>query len=107
MIDNTLLLGENRLGLGCWAIGGPFWANEQPLGWGQVDDETSMRAIRAAVDRGVSLFEPADVYGGGHSERILGKALGEDRKNILIATKWGNVFDESSRQLTGIDVTAE
>jgi len=107
MIDNTLLLGENRLGLGCWAIGGPFWANEQPLGWGQVDDETSMRAIRAAVDRGVSLFDTADVYGGGHSERILGKALGEDRKNILIATKWGNVFDESSRQLTGIDVTAE
>jgi aryl-alcohol dehydrogenase-like predicted oxidoreductase len=105
MIDYSLPLRGNRLGLGCWAIGGPFWANEQPLGWGQVDDETSVRSIRTAVDRGISLFDTADVYGAGHSERILGRTLGKDRKNVLIATKWGNVFDENSLQLTGIDLT--
>jgi diketogulonate reductase-like aldo/keto reductase len=57
------------LGMGCWAIGGPFWSGEMPLGWGEVDDKESIRAIHAALDLGVTLFDTANVYGAGHSER--------------------------------------
>jgi len=65
----------SALGMGCWAIGGPFWSGTQPLGWGEVDDDESIRAVRRALDLGVTFFDTADVYGTGHSERILGRAL--------------------------------
>ncbi|HZR41223.1 MAG TPA: aldo/keto reductase [Ktedonobacteraceae bacterium] len=92
----------SALGLGCWAIGGPFWgAPDLPIGYGQVDDSESIRAIHRALDLGVTLFDTADVYGAGHSERILGQALGQQRKNVLIATKFGNQFDEETRMITG------
>lgn len=91
------------LGMGCWAIGGPFWEGSQPLGWGVVDDEESTAALRRAVDLGVVLFDTADVYGAGHSERVIAKAIGKYRDEILIATKWGNVFDESTRRITAQD----
>jgi aryl-alcohol dehydrogenase-like predicted oxidoreductase len=105
-MTTELKIPDPRLGLGCWAIGGPFWAGEQPLGWGPVDDSESARAIRTGLDSGVRLFDTADVYGAGHSERILGKTLGADRDKVLIATKWGNVFDEGSKQLTGTDISS-
>ena len=92
----------SALGLGCWAIGGPFWGSpDLPIGYGLVDDSESIRAIHRALDLGVTLFDTADVYGAGHSERILGQALGQQRKNVLIATKFGNQFDEETRMITG------
>jgi len=91
------------MGMGCWAIGGPLWANGKPLGWGEVDDDESVRAIRHAIDQGIQLFDTADVYGAGHSERVLGRALAGRRDRVVVATKWGNTFDESRRQLTGAD----
>ena len=97
----------SALGMGCWAIGGPFWAGETPLGWGQVDDEESIRAIHAALDRGVTFFDTANVYGAGHSERVLGQALAGRRSQVVIATKFNAVFDETSRQVTGADTTPE
>jgi aryl-alcohol dehydrogenase-like predicted oxidoreductase len=103
MSSEILKKSSMRLGLGCWAIGGPFWAGDQPLGWGEVEDRESIRAVRAALDAGLTLFDTADVYGAGHSERILGQALGKDRSKAVICTKWGNRFDEGSRQLTGTD----
>lgn len=66
----------SALGMGCWAIGGSFWAGDLPLGYGEIDDAESMRAIQRALDLGVTLFDTAGVYGCGHSERILGRALG-------------------------------
>ncbi len=89
------------IGLGCWAIGGPFWYGGQPLGWGDVDDEESVRAIRRALELGVTFFDTADVYGAGHSERVLGRALADRRDDVVIATKFGNTFDERSREVTG------
>lgn len=89
------------LGMGCWAIGGPFWAGDLPLGYGEVDDAESLRAIHRALDLGVTLFDTAGVYGCGHSERILGKALGKRRASVLIATKVGDRFDEETRRITG------
>jgi aryl-alcohol dehydrogenase-like predicted oxidoreductase len=93
------------LGMGCWAIGGPFWAGETPLGWGEVDDEESVRAIHTALDLGITLFDTANVYGAGHSERVLGRALAGVRPRAVIATKFDAVFDESTRQVTGGDAS--
>jgi len=91
--------------MGCWAIGGPLQRGDQQVGWGKVDDEESIRAVRAALDAGVTFFDTADVYGAGHSERILGRALGEDVKRVVIATKFGNQFDEQRREITGRDAS--
>ena len=75
------------MGLGCWAIGGPFWSGETPLGWGKVDDDESNRAIHTALEMGITFFDTADVYGAGHSEKVLAKALGKKRKDVVIATQ--------------------
>ena len=93
------------MGLGCWAIGGPFWAGETPQGWGKVDDEESIRAIHAGLDLGITLFDTANVYGAGHSERVLARALAGIRPRVVIATKFNAVFDETTRQVTGSDPT--
>jgi aryl-alcohol dehydrogenase-like predicted oxidoreductase len=97
----------SAVGMGCWAIGGPFWDGETPLGWGQVDDRESVRAIHAALDRGVNFFDTANVYGAGHSERVLGQALAGRRSQAVIATKFNAVFDETTRQVTGSDKSPE
>jgi aryl-alcohol dehydrogenase-like predicted oxidoreductase len=89
----------SALGIGCWAIGGPFWAGEQPLGWGEVDDDESIRALRRALDLGVTFFDTANVYGAGHSEEVLAKALAGRRDEVVIATKFGSTFDERTRQV--------
>jgi len=89
----------SALGLGCWAIGGPTWRGENAVGWGQVDDGESERAIIKALDLGLTFFDTADVYGAGHSERVLGKALTGRRAAAVIATKFGNTFSEGNRQL--------
>jgi aryl-alcohol dehydrogenase-like predicted oxidoreductase len=92
------------LGFGCWAIGGEWSTPDgQPLGWGKVDDEESVRAVRRALDLGVTFFDTADAYGAGHSERVLARALGKRRSDVVVATKWGNVIDEERRLLTGSD----
>ena len=89
------------VGLGCWAIGGPFTRSggdrAEPMGWGRVDDAESIRAIRRALDLGVTFFDTANNYGAGHSERILGRGLGRRRDEAVIATKFGSVFDEATR----------
>lgn len=98
----------SALGFGCWAIGGEWQsADGQPLGWGKVDDEESVRAIRRALDLGVTFFDTADAYGTGHSERLLGRALGKHRTDVVIATKWGNLFDERTRIRDGQDDSPE
>jgi aryl-alcohol dehydrogenase-like predicted oxidoreductase len=91
----------SALGVGCWAIGGPFWNGETPLGWGQVDDDESIRALRRAMELGVTFFDTADVYGAGHSERVLAQAFRGRRQDVVIATKFSNLFDEETRQVTG------
>ena len=95
------------MGLGCWAIGGPFWSGQTPAGWGEVDDDESIAAIQRALDLGVTFFDTADVYGAGHSERVLGRALAGRRHQVVIATKFANIFDESTRQITGSDASPE
>lgn len=75
----------SAIGFGCWAMGGS---------WGKTDDKESIEAVRRAIDKGINFFDTADVYGFGHSERTLAKALGSKRKNVIIATKGGLVWDD-------------
>jgi aryl-alcohol dehydrogenase-like predicted oxidoreductase len=89
-------LKATRIALGTWAIGGFMW--------GGTDDAESIRTIHSAIDRGINLIDTAPVYGFGHSEEIVGKALAEiGRDKALIATKagldWhdGNPFRNASK----------
>ena len=86
---NTDLL-VSEVGFGAWAIGGGAMIGNTSIGWGDADDETSEQAIHAAMDAGINFYDTADIYGLGHSEVILGKTIGSNRKAI-IATKVGNV----------------
>jgi aryl-alcohol dehydrogenase-like predicted oxidoreductase len=91
---------KSRVGMGCWAIGGPFFAGDDPLGYANTDDAQSLAAIEASYEAGIRLFDTADVYGAGHSERLLGQAL-KGRDDVVISTKFGIGFDETSKQVTG------
>jgi aryl-alcohol dehydrogenase-like predicted oxidoreductase len=93
----------SALGMGCWAIGGPFWEGETPLGWGEVDDDESIQAVHAAFDQGVTFFDTANVYGAGHSERVLARAFEGIRSKVVIATKFSALFDEATRKVIGSD----
>jgi aryl-alcohol dehydrogenase-like predicted oxidoreductase len=75
-----------RLGLGTWAIGGPW-----RFGWGPVDDAESIAAIRRALEAGINWIDTAPIYGLGHAEEIVGRALkgyaaGDD---VFVCTKCG------------------
>lgn len=73
------------IGFGTWAIGGMFW--------GAVEDQLSIDAIRSAVDQGVNLVDTAPIYGVGHSEIVVGKALQGIRDKVFLATKFGLGFE--------------
>jgi aryl-alcohol dehydrogenase-like predicted oxidoreductase len=105
MITRALWNGQSipALGLGCWAIGGPFYSGATPLGWGDVDDSQSIRAIRRAVELGIRFFDTAQAYGTGHSEEVLGQAL-KSSPDVLIGTKIGVGIDPQTRQITGNDI---
>jgi aryl-alcohol dehydrogenase-like predicted oxidoreductase len=94
------------MGLGCWAIGGTFYLDGKADGYGDVDDAESIRAIRKALDLGITFFDTSDAYGTGHSERVLGEAVRHRRAEVVLATKFGYTHDAARRELTGIDVTA-
>lgn len=72
------------VGLGTWAIGG--WM------WGGADDNESIQAIHAAIDAGITLIDTAPVYGFGHSEKVVGKAINGRRDSVVLATKCGLVW---------------
>ncbi len=94
----------SALGFGTWAIGGPITGtNGLAHGWGKIDDEEALRALKRAFELGVRVFDTADVYGCGHSEELIGRALGEYRDEIVIITKFGITFDPETRRETGED----
>ena len=77
----------SAMGLGCWAIGGRLSSQGMPLGWGNVDDEESIRALNRGLDLGINFLDTADVYGAGHSEKLLAKVIKGKRDKVVIATK--------------------
>jgi aryl-alcohol dehydrogenase-like predicted oxidoreductase len=86
----------SSLGLGCWAIGGPWTFNGAQAGWSEVDDTESVRALRRAFELGVTFFDTAANYGAGHSERLLGRAFAGRRDEVVIATKFGYEVDDAT-----------
>ncbi|MBV9790826.1 MAG: aldo/keto reductase, partial [Chloroflexi bacterium] len=96
----------SAMGFGCWAIGGPFLLDGKPDGWGNIDDQESIQAIQHAIDLGVTFFDTADVYGTGHSERILGQAIKNRRQDVVVATKFGYTYDEQQRAVSGTNTTS-
>ena len=90
----------SALGLGCWAMGGPWTFQDEPAGWGHVDANESIRAVHYALDAGINFFDTAANYGCGQSERLLGKAVMGRRDRIILATKFGYVVDEANRLVT-------
>lgn len=94
-----------KLGIGLWAAGGDFW--------GPTDDQDSLSAIDAALDAGITFFDTADVYGDGHSERLLGRAMKGRRDRFIVATKIGwqgfdgergrSAYDSVAKLIAGVE----
>jgi aryl-alcohol dehydrogenase-like predicted oxidoreductase len=96
MALNRRILGKSgievtEVGLGLWAAGGESW--------GPTDDDEVMSAIETALELGVTFFDTSDVYGDGHSEELLGKAMRGRRDRFVVATKIGwRGFDGEKRR---------
>jgi aryl-alcohol dehydrogenase-like predicted oxidoreductase len=84
----------SEIGFGTWGIGG---THQGAVAYGPTDDRESLAALETAFERGVTFYDTADLYGYGHSERLLGQALGGVRPKIFIATKAG-FLDADGRQ---------
>ena len=84
------------VGFGAWAIGGGDWS----CGWGSQDDKASIAAIRHAVERGVNWIDTATIYGLGHSEEVVRKALQEipRERRPYVFTKCGLIWNKSDRR---------
>src|SRR5512136_1275868 len=76
------------IGLGTWAMGGGGWA----FGWGPQDDSDTVAAIRRALELGINWIDTAAVYGVGHAEEMVGKAIAGRRDEVIIATKCSRVW---------------
>jgi aryl-alcohol dehydrogenase-like predicted oxidoreductase len=79
------------IGMGAWAIGGGKWE----FAWGAQDDRESVVAIPAGLERGINWIDTAAVYGLGHSEEVVGRAVRSLSKRLYIFTKCSLVWDES------------
>ncbi len=100
----TRILGNSdlditRIGFGAWAIGGSDWQ----FGWGHQDDADSVAAIHRALELGINWIDTAAVYGLGHSEEVVAKALAEWRgKRPYIFTKCVRVWNEKQEITTSL-----
>jgi aryl-alcohol dehydrogenase-like predicted oxidoreductase len=81
------------IGCGSWAMGGSGEGDVN--GWGPQDDRESAAAIGAALESGINWFDTAPAYGMGHAEEVMGRALGNRRKDVYVATKFGLVWDDN------------
>lgn len=78
------------VGLGTWAIGGPGWE----YSWGPQDDDEAVAGILAGLDEGINWIDTAAIYGLGHSEELVGKALKQTSHEPFVATKCSLLYDQ-------------
>ena len=83
------------VGLGAWAMGGPWL-----FGWGPQDDDQSIATVQSAMDEGINWIDTAPIYGQGRSEPVVGKPLRQIKQKPLIATKCGLCWDENHERIT-------
>lgn len=98
-----------KIGIGLWAIGGDAW--------GETQDRESLDVISAALDIGINFFDTADVYGDGHSERLLAQAMKGRREKFIVATKIGwrgfneeqqvSAYDSIEKLIAGVESNLE
>jgi len=94
------------IGVGAWAMGGGDWA----FAWGPQEDRQSIAAIHAALDASINWIDTAAIYGLGHSEEVVGKAIAGRAHRPYVFTKCGLVWDEKrqiSRSLKAASVRRE
>jgi aryl-alcohol dehydrogenase-like predicted oxidoreductase len=91
-------LSLTPLGIGAWAMGGNGWA----FGWGAQDDADSIAAIREALDRGLNWIDTAAVYGLGHSEEVVAKALEGVGKKPYVFTKCERIWNANREILKSL-----
>ena len=84
-------LDLSEVGFGLWTLGTNWW--------GRIEESDKVRLLESAVDLGITTFDTADTYGEGYGEEILAKALGHERQNIIIATKFGYDFYDSVERI--------
>jgi aryl-alcohol dehydrogenase-like predicted oxidoreductase len=77
-------LSVHPIGIGCWAIGGPGHNLGLPMGWTTADDTASLRGLETAFTLGANLFDTADVYGHGHSERLIGQFVSTVPRDVIV-----------------------
>jgi aryl-alcohol dehydrogenase-like predicted oxidoreductase len=99
----------SEVGLGTWAMGGGDWA----FSWGAQDDELSLSTIEKSIDLGINWIDTAAIYGLGHSEEVVGRAIKKCTKKPFIATKFsrrwdmnGNPYSDLSPQSVRLEVEA-
>jgi len=85
----------SEVGIGTWSFGGPTLLGNVPIGWGDVDDNDSIKTLQTCIDNGVNLVDTADNYGMGHSEEIVGKTIKGYRDKVILVSKGGNCEDEN------------
>jgi aryl-alcohol dehydrogenase-like predicted oxidoreductase len=91
----------NEVGLGCWEFGGAIQLDGKPDGHVGVTDGESLATLRRAVELGVNFFDTADMYGWGHSEELVGRALKPHRDRLFIASKVGFWHDADGKRTYG------
>ena len=82
------------VGLGTWAMGGPW-----QFGWGPQNNDEAIAAVLTALDKGINWIDTAPIYGLGHSEELVGKALKQTREKPLIATKCGLLWNDKRKKV--------
>ncbi|MFZ0839733.1 MAG: aldo/keto reductase [Xanthobacteraceae bacterium] len=82
----------SAIGFGCMSLSGVY---------GPSDDEAGVALIQAAIDRGVTLIDTADMYGWGHNEQLVGRAIAGRRDKIVLATKFGNLGGRDGKYADG------
>src|SRR5260370_4307552 len=100
-MSNTLIptrvLGQqglivSALGLGCMGMSQSY---------GPADERESLATIHRAIDLGMFFLDTADVYGGGHNERLVGRAIADRRDKVVLATQFGLLRDDGNRSISG------